>query len=91
MNVKLNGMTSPRRHLAFWPRVGDQTSSFEEDEDMPVQKISSAEGTTKSPSHERSSRGYNDRTPTEEGSDPESEAHIYRSTPSASESWFRPN
>lgn len=74
-------MTSPRRHLAFWPRVGDQTSSFEEDEVMPVQKISSGEGTT-SPSLERSSRGYNDRTPTEEGSEPESEAHIYRSTPS---------
>lgn len=79
-------MTSPRRHLAFWPRVGDQTTSFEEDEDMPVQKISGGEGTATSPSLERSSRGYIDRTPTEEGSEPESEAHIYRSTPSASES-----
>lgn len=78
-------MTSPRRALAFWPRVGDQTSSFEDD-DMPSRKLSNEEERAVHLTYERSSRGYNDTSPTEEGSEPESEAHIYNLTPSTSES-----
>ena len=80
-----DGMTSPRRPLAFWPRIGDQTSSLE-DEEMPSRKLSNEEERAVHQPHERSSRGYNDPSPTEEGSEPESEAHIYNLTPSTSES-----
>ncbi len=78
-------MTSPRRSLAFWPRVGDQATVLEEREDMPSRNMSVEEEAAPHPAQERNSRGYNDGTPTEEGSEPESEAHIYNVAPLASE------
>ena len=78
-------MTSPRRSLAFWPRVGgDETSSFENGNNMPSRN--SMEERAPTLTQERNSRGYNDPSPTEEGSEPESEAHIYNIAPSTSES-----
>lgn len=50
---------------------------------MPSRNMSVEEEAAAHSAQERNSRGYNDRTPTEEGSEPESEAHIYNVAPLA--------